>query len=134
MDEYRFELQSLRSWVNEQFEAEETRLFLGSFACHAALGPDDMGGGAPRLALRESHSGVWATASSRAACTISRWPWPLTCVRRAGQIRTGARVSKIVVKDGRAVAVRLTDGEEIGVRQVVAVEYRPAATHCRFSG
>ena len=30
MDEYRFELQSTRSWTREQFAAEETQLFLGT--------------------------------------------------------------------------------------------------------
>jgi phytoene dehydrogenase-like protein len=45
MDEYRAGLQSFRSWGNEHFEREETRLFIGGWACHVSLGPDDVGGG-----------------------------------------------------------------------------------------
>jgi phytoene dehydrogenase-like protein len=36
-----------------------------------------------------------------------------------GQLRLGARVEQIVVREGRACAVRLTDGEEISARQAV---------------
>jgi phytoene dehydrogenase-like protein len=45
MDEYRAGLQSVRSWCEEHFEREETRLFIGAWACHVGLGPDDVGGG-----------------------------------------------------------------------------------------
>ena len=132
-DEYRFELQSLRSWLNEQFESEETRLFLGSFACHAGVGPDDTGGG--HLA--------WLFASliqGLGNCVVKggmhRLPLALAAYLRAkgGEIRTGARVSKIVVKDNRAVAVRLNDGEEIGVQQVVAVSTDPRQLIVDFLG
>jgi beta-carotene ketolase (CrtO type) len=132
-DEYRFELQSLRSWMNEQFEAEETRLFLGSFACHAAVGPDDMGGG---------HL-VWLFASLIQALGnrvvkggMHRLPLALAGYlgSKGGKVRTGASVNKIVVKDGRAVAVRLTDGEEIGARQVVASSTDPRQLIVDFLG
>jgi phytoene dehydrogenase-like protein len=42
-----------------------------------------------------------------------------------GEVRTGAGVSEIVVRDGRAVAVRLSDGEEIAVGSVVASNVDP---------
>ena len=45
LENYRFGLQSMRSWCDDWFEAEETKLFLGSFACHANVSPDDAGGG-----------------------------------------------------------------------------------------
>jgi len=44
---------------------------------------------------------------------------------KGGQIRTGARVSRIAVKGGRAVGVRLAGGEDIAVRQVVASNVDP---------
>jgi phytoene dehydrogenase-like protein len=34
---------------------------------------------------------------------------------QGGEIRTGARVTKILVQDGRATGVRLTSGEDIGL-------------------
>jgi len=44
-DQYRAGLQTYRSWANEHFEREETRLFIGGWACHVSMGPDDAGGG-----------------------------------------------------------------------------------------
>jgi phytoene dehydrogenase-like protein len=133
MDEYRFELQSLRSWLNEEFEAEETRRFLGSFACHAGVGPDDMGGG--HLAWLFT-SLIQALGNRVVTGGMHHLQLALADYLRSkgGQIRTGTHVSKIVVKDGRAVAVRLTDGEEIGVRQVVAASTDPRPLIVDFLG
>jgi beta-carotene ketolase (CrtO type) len=133
MDEYRFQLQSMRSWVNEHFEAEETRLFLGSFASHAAVGPDDAGGG--NLVWLFT-SVIQALGNRVVKGGMHRLPLALAAYLRSkgGQIRTGARVSKIVVRGGRAVAVRLTDGEEIGVRQVVAASTDPRQLIVDFLG
>ena len=43
-DEYRFNLQSLRSWYNENFESEEIKVFLGAWPAHVSASPDDAGG------------------------------------------------------------------------------------------
>ncbi len=45
MDEYRFEMQTLRAWTNQWFEHEAVRLFLGAFALHVSVAPDQVGGG-----------------------------------------------------------------------------------------
>ena len=45
MDEYRFEMQTLREWTNQWFEHEAIRLFLGAFSLHANVAPDQAGGG-----------------------------------------------------------------------------------------
>jgi phytoene dehydrogenase-like protein len=119
--------------LNEEFEAEETRLFLGSFACHAGVGPDDMGGG--HLAWLFA-SLIQALGNRVVKGGMHHLPLALAAYLRSkgGQIRTGARVSKILVKDGRAVAVRLADGEEIGVRQVVAASTDPRQLIVDFLG
>ena len=44
-DEYRFNLQSLRSWCNENFESEEIKVFFGAWPAHVSSSPDDAGGG-----------------------------------------------------------------------------------------
>ena len=133
MDEYRFELQSLRSWVNEQFEAEETRLFVGAFACHAGIGPDDAGGAHLAWLFASLIQGVGNRVVKGGMHNL---PLALANYLRSqgGQIRTGAKVSKIVVKDGRAVAVWLADGEEIAVNQVVASNTDPRQVIVDFLG
>lgn len=114
MDEYRAGLQSVRSWGNEHFEREETRLFIGAWACHVGLAPDDVGGG---------HM-AWLFASliqdlgNRAVKGgMHHLPLALAGYLRSqkGEIRTGARVAKILVRDGQATGVRLTSGEVIGI-------------------
>ena len=114
MDEYRAGLQSVRSWGEEHFEREETRLFIGAWACHVGLAPDDVGGG---------HM-AWLFASliqdlgNRAVKGgMHHLPLALAGYLRSqgGKIRTGARVSKILVQDGRATGVRLTSGEDLGI-------------------
>lgn len=133
MDEYRFDLQSVRSWTNEQFEAEESRVFLGAFACHATLGPDDVGGAhlawlftglIQDVGNRAVQGGMHNLSLALAAYLQSK----------GGQVRTGARVSQIVVGDGRAKAVRLTDGEEIPVTRLVASNADPRQVIVDFLG
>ena len=44
MDEYRFGLQSMRSWCDQTFESEEVKCLFGAFALFMAHAPDDAGG------------------------------------------------------------------------------------------
>ena len=44
-EKYRKQLQSMRSWCNENFESEEARVMFGTFAAFVGLSPDDAGGG-----------------------------------------------------------------------------------------
>jgi beta-carotene ketolase (CrtO type) len=114
MDEYRAGLQSARSWCEEHFEREETRLFIGAWACHVGLGPDDVGGG---------HM-AWLFASliqdqGNRAVKGGMHQLPLALAgyfqSQGGEIRTGARVAKILIEGGRATGVRLTSGEDVGL-------------------
>jgi phytoene dehydrogenase-like protein len=49
-----------------------------------------------------------------------------------GRLRLGAHVDRIVVKDRRAVAVRLSDGEEIAVKQAVLADTGAPALYLRL--
>ena len=114
MDEYRAGLQSVRSWGQEHFEREETRLFIGAWACHVGLGPDDVGGGH----MAWLFAALIQDLGNRAVKGGMHYlPLALAGYLRSqgGEIRTGARVSKILVEDGRATGVQLTNGEEIAL-------------------
>lgn len=124
LDEYRFELQSLRSWCNETFEAEQTKLFLGAFACHASVAPDDVGG----AHLAWLFTSIIQDMGNRAVKGgMHHLPLALAShlQSRGGEIRTDARVSRNRVKGGKAVGVQLADGEEITVSKVVASNADP---------
>jgi beta-carotene ketolase (CrtO type) len=133
LETYRFGLQSMRSWCDQSFEAEETKLFLGSFACHANVSPDDAGGG--RLAwlfdtlIQDMGNNVVKGGMGQLALALAR------CLEsHGGHIRTNARVGKIILRDKKAVAVQLRDGEEIPVSRVVASGVDPHQLIVDFLG
>ncbi len=111
-DAFRFAMQSLRSWSTEWFEQEAVRMFLGTFSLHANVAPDQAGGG--QIAwmfdsiIQEFGNRVVRGGMGNLALTLARRLEEL-----GGSVRTGARVSKILVSNGRAVGVRLESGEEI---------------------
>ena len=135
MDEYRFGLQSFRSWGNEHFESEHTRLFIGAWACHASVSPDDAGGGQ----LAWLFASLLQDVGNRAVKGgMHNLPLALAAYFRSqgGEVRTGARVAKILVEHGRAAGVRLVDGEEIRInaKGVVACNADPRQLIVDFLG
>jgi phytoene dehydrogenase-like protein len=124
MADYRFSLQSVRSWAEETFESEDVRAFVASFALHAGLSPDEVGGAEFAWLFMSTVQDVGCSTVKGGMHEVSR---ALADVLRGhdGEIRTGERVESIVVRDGRAVSVRLTDGEEIAVGGVVASNVDP---------
>jgi phytoene dehydrogenase-like protein len=124
LNEYRFETQTLRSWTTQWFEKEAVRLFLGAFSVHANVAPDDVGGG--QLAwlfdsvIQEFGNKVVKGGMFNVARALAR------CLQNhGGIIRTNARVSRILTEQGRAVGVRLNNGEDISVGRLVASTVDP---------
>jgi beta-carotene ketolase (CrtO type) len=135
MDDYRAGLQSVRSWTNEHFEREETRLFIGAWACHVGLSPDDVGGGHIAWLFAALIQDVGSRAVKGG---MHRLPLALAgyLQSKGGEIRTSARVAKILVERGRATGVRLTNGEVIGIahKGVVASNADPRQLIVDFLG
>src|SRR5262249_59970127 len=123
-DGYRFLMQTARSWVEETFESPEMRLFLASAALHAGLAPDDPLGG--------HCAWMFVAAIQDVGCSLveggmHRVSEALAKVLQAhgGTIRTNAEVASIIVEKGRAVGIRLADGERITANRVIAVNADP---------
>ncbi len=135
MDAYRTSLQSLRSWANEHFECEETRIFIGAWAAHVGLGPDDVGGGHMALLFASLIQDVGSRAVKGG---MHHLPLALSAYLRSrgGEVRTGAHVSNITVRGGRAVGVRLESGEdiEVGNAGVIACNADPYQLIVDFLG
>jgi len=133
LDEYRFGLQSTRSWCDEWFEADETKVFLATFASHPGLAPDDAGGG--RLAwlfntiLQDVGNKVVKGGMHNLSLALARY-----FESQSGEIRANAPVRKIAVKEGKAVGIELADGEEIAVSGVVASSVDPHQLIVHFLG
>ena len=133
LDEYRLGLQSTRSWCDEWFEADETKVFLATFASHPGVAPDDAGGG--RLAwlfntiLQDVGNNAVKGGMHNLSLALAGY-----LQSQSGEIRTNARVRKIVVKGGKAVGIQLADGEEIAVRGVIASSVDPYQLIVEFLG
>ena len=124
LDEYRFQIQTFRSWCDEMFEAEETKALFGSWDLHVGASPDDVGGAsiAWLFSMIVQHFGNNVVKGG-----MRNLPLALAGFLEAhnGEIRTNARVRNIVVENGKAIAVRLIDGEEIEVGTLIASNVDP---------
>jgi phytoene dehydrogenase-like protein len=115
-----------RGW----FRSEPGRRVVPGMALHTDLGPDDTAGAGLGLVLTllASDSGFAVPVGGARAITQA-------LLRRldeaGGTIRLGQRVERIIVRQGRVVAVR-TAGEEIAVRRAVLADVGPPALFGRL--
>jgi beta-carotene ketolase (CrtO type) len=124
LDAYRFQLQSFRSWAQQNFEADQTKLLLGTWCSHVGLSPDDACGASVALLFTTL---IQQFGNNLVKGGMGNLPLALAGVLHAhgGEIRTNARAEKILVESGKAVAVRLADGETIDVGGLVASNVDP---------
>ena len=107
-------------WVAERwFESEAARRVLPGLALHVDVGPDDWFGAALGYML-----GMTATTGGYVVPKGGAQSLADALIRcfeaHGGKARLGARVEKVMVRDGVAHGVRLKDGEEIPARMVLA--------------
>jgi len=101
------------------FTSQAVRRVLPCLALHVDVGPDDRFGAALGFMLgMTATTGGYAVPEGGARSITEALISCLTTFH--GQVRLGCRVSRIVVRDRQAVAVRLTSGEEISARAVLA--------------
>ena len=117
-------LSSCRDWLEETFRSDAAHGLLAPWVLHTGLGPD------------QATSGFMTQV---VACALQLGGMPVPkgggvnlvdglagIVRDAGgELRTGAAVEQVLVSDGRATAVRLTDGETIRAQRAVVASVTP---------
>ncbi|MFT3772030.1 MAG: NAD(P)/FAD-dependent oxidoreductase [Minicystis sp.] len=122
----RVALSSGRGYATSLFRTEAARRVIPGLALHTDVGPDDPMGAVVgfMLAVLASSGGFPVPEGGAGALTralVAR------ITEAGGQLRCGARVEEILVRGGRAAAVRLTSGEEIeATRAIVADVAAPA--------
>ncbi len=115
----------VRRMGEEWFGGEAAALLLGASALHADLPPESAGSGGLGflLACLAQDVGFPVPEGGAGALTgalVARLR------RRGGEVHCRREVSRVVVRRGRAVAVRTADGDEIEARAVLANVSAPA--------
>jgi phytoene dehydrogenase-like protein len=108
--------------VAEWFESELLRATIAARGIHASFAGPWSAGTSAALLLQAAHDGHATQPAAFARGSMGAVTEALAKAARANgaEIRTGAGVARIAVKDGAATGVVLDDGEEIPARAVVS--------------
>ncbi len=114
------------SFALRHFKTEAARRVVPALALHVDLGPDDLAGAGLGMVLALLASGPGFRIPVGGARSIAH-----ALIRRleeaGGAVRLNARAERIVVRNGRAVAVRVQGGDEIPVSRAVLADVGPPA-------
>jgi len=119
-------VRSTRGLASRLFETEAARRVLPGLGLHVDVGPDDRFGAglAYMLAVTATTGGYGfpkGGAQSLTDALVARLG------ERGGEVRLGARVTRVLVRAGRASAVVLEDGTEIAARRAILADTSAAA-------
>ncbi|MFE9812259.1 phytoene desaturase family protein [Streptomyces sp. NPDC005548] len=111
----------VRRLGEEEFEGEGGRLLLAGNALHADLAPEMAGSGGFGwlMSMLGQTYGFPVPRGGAGALTDAL---VRRLARLGGAVRCGKRVEEVVVRDGRAVAVRTADGETVPARRAVLAD------------
>ena len=124
-------LQSSRDWLESTFASEHAQGLLAPWVLHTGLGPDAAASGfmtqVIAVAIQEGGMPIPRGGGARLADALVR------LIRdHGGTCETGVDVEQIVVRAGRAVAVRITTGETIEVERAVIANVTPTQLYERL--
>lgn len=117
-------LQPARGWLESGYASLEAQALYAPWTLHCGLSPEDaysaQMGKVVAFALEAAGAPIVKGGAGRAADAFRK-----LIEERGGEVRTGAEVECILVRDGRAVGVRLADGQEIEARKSVIASVAP---------
>ena len=86
----------MRSWVNEWFEAEESKIMFGTFSAFVGLAPDDAGGGSISYLfaniIQDGGNNIVKGGFINLPIALSKY-----IISHGGEIMTNAAVKNIIV-------------------------------------
>ncbi|HEY3683834.1 MAG TPA: NAD(P)/FAD-dependent oxidoreductase [Streptosporangiaceae bacterium] len=127
----RIAVSSTRELGDAYFATPEAKALVAAWGMHTDFGPDvAMGAVFPLLeAFADMENGMAVVRGG-----ASRMVDALVGVLRAngGELRTGAEVARVVVRDGRAVGVELADGERVAAGRAVIGNVSPGVLFGRL--
>jgi phytoene dehydrogenase-like protein len=126
LDIARMFIRSSRGLSSRLFQTEAARRVLPSLGLHVDVGPDDRFGAALGYMLAmTATTGGYGVPKGGAQSLTSALQFRLA--EGGGQIWPGARVTRVVVRNGNAAAVVLDDGTEVAARRAILADTSPAS-------
>src|SRR5579862_3491277 len=124
-------LQSSRDWLETTFASERAHGVLAPWVLHTGLGPDQATSGfmtqVIAVAVQEGGMPVPRGGGAKLAEAL------VQLIRDHGGVcETDRDVERVLVRSGRAVGVRLTDGETIEAERAVVASVTPTQLHERL--
>jgi phytoene dehydrogenase-like protein len=124
-------LQSSRDWLETTFASERAHGVLAPWVLHTGLGPDQATSGfmtqVIAVAVQEGGMPIPRGGGAKLADAL------VQLIRDHGGVcETDRDVERVVVRSGRAVGVRLIDGETIGAERAVLANVTPTQLHERL--
>jgi phytoene dehydrogenase-like protein len=124
-------LQSCRDWLETTFASERAHGVLAPWVLHTGLGPDQATSGFMAevigVAVQEGGMPVPRGGGARLADAL------VQLIRDHGGVcETDRDVERVLVRNGRAVGVRLTDGETVEAERAVVANVTPTQLYERL--
>jgi phytoene dehydrogenase-like protein len=124
-------LQTSRDWLETTFEAERAHGLLAPWVLHTGLGPDAAASGfmtqVIAVAVQEGGMPIPRGGGARLADALVR------LIRDNGGVcETGKDVERVLVRQGRAVGVRLAGGESVTAERAVVANVTPTQLYGRL--
>jgi phytoene dehydrogenase-like protein len=124
-------VQSSRDWLETTFASERAHGVLAPWVLHTGLGPDQATSGfmTQVIAVAVQEGGMPVPRGGGAKLVDAL----VQLIRdRGGVCETDRDVERVLVRSGRAVGVRLTDGETIEAERAVVASVTPTQLHERL--
>ncbi|OJY39436.1 MAG: FAD-dependent oxidoreductase [Rhizobiales bacterium 65-9] len=122
-----------RGWLETNYSSREAQALYAPWVLHCGLSPEDaysaQMGKVIAFALEAAGAPVVKGGAGRAADAFRG-----LIEERGGIVRTGADVDRIVIRDGRALGVRLVGGEDILANRSVIASVAPSQLYGRLLG
>jgi phytoene dehydrogenase-like protein len=117
-------LQSSRDWLETTFASERAHGLLAPWVLHTGLGPDAATSGfmtqVIAVAVQEGGMPIPRGGGAKLADAL------VALIRdNGGTCETGVQVERVVVRSGRAVAVRVAGGDEVSAERAVVAGVTP---------
>jgi phytoene dehydrogenase-like protein len=124
-------LASSRDWLTQTFASERARGVLAPWVLHTGLGPDAAGSGFMTqvigVAVQEGGMPIPRGGGARLVDALVR-----LIEDHGGSCEPGRDVERVLVRDGRAAGVRVSDGEEVAAARAVIANVTPTQLYGRL--